>query len=103
MIDAKGRDIQAVQSELLKSGIIRLKANGVIYNLEYERPEELKPGAVAIVDRVVLREADRARITDSLEAAYRHGHGRAIANIHEQETVRTERLFSSLAFDTLFA
>ncbi|MEK7679200.1 MAG: excinuclease ABC subunit UvrA, partial [Deltaproteobacteria bacterium] len=93
-IDVQGKDIEAVQSELLKNGIIRLKANGVVYNLGSERPEEIKPGAVAIVDRVVLREADRARITDSLEAAYRHGGGSALVNIHEQETVRTERLFS---------
>ncbi len=96
-IDVQGKDIEAVQSELLKNGIIRLKANGVIYNLEYERPDDIKPGAVAIVDRVILREVDRARITDSLEAAYRHGGGSALVNIHEQETVRTERLFSSLA------
>jgi excinuclease ABC subunit A len=51
------------------------------------------PGARVLVDRVVLREEDRARLVDSLEAALREGGGRAEALVQGRDPQRVSEHF----------
>ena len=76
-------------ASLLKRGYLRLKYGDHLLNLNSDPlPKRLKkvPFRV-VVDRLVLRPEDRARLVDSLETAFHEGHGIAYIEVIGSETL----------------
>lgn len=87
-VPARGRSIAELCEELLKKGFIRALSGGNIIDLSYERPVTLPAeGLDVIVDRTALREGERRRIAEALEAAFREGGGAAWADIKDGSRV----------------
>ncbi|MBI5643733.1 MAG: excinuclease ABC subunit UvrA [Deltaproteobacteria bacterium] len=79
-VPTKDRSADDLSEELLKKGFVRAKAEGRVFDLEYERPSEPMPDNIDVVaDRLIVRESDRARISESLETSFREGGGHAWA------------------------
>ncbi|MBW8011909.1 MAG: excinuclease ABC subunit UvrA [Chloroflexi bacterium] len=76
---------QSVLEEISKSGFVRTRVNGQVYNLDEDiQLDRYKNHTIeAVVDRLILRkngnkektEAFRSRLTDSIETALRFGNG----------------------------
>ncbi len=83
-----------------KAGYVRVRVDGVIMDLDSVPTQDIrKPHTVeAVVDRVVIRESARPRLTESLQVALRHGSGQIIATIEyatPQGNVWKDRIFST--------
>ncbi|MBQ4144945.1 MAG: excinuclease ABC subunit UvrA [Thermoguttaceae bacterium] len=81
-----------------KAGYVRARVDGVIMELDQVRAQDIRtPHTVeAIVDRIVVREASRPRLTESVNLALRHGGGQIIATIEHttpQGNVWKDRIF----------
>ncbi len=69
-----------VFESLKKSGYVRVQVDGNIYSLDEEinLDKNIKHNINAVVDRIVLKESARTRLTDSLETAIKLGDGLVI-------------------------
>lgn len=78
---------EAIASELLARGYIRVKAGGSLIDLTHEAlPEPLPAALFVIADRLFIKEGERARLVDSLEISFREGAGTAIVEVDGQRT-----------------
>lgn len=83
-----------------KAGYVRARVDGTIMELDHIQPLDIRqPHTIeAVVDRIVIREAARPRLTESLNLALRHGSGLIIATIEQaaaQGNVWKDRIFST--------
>ncbi|MFQ5442217.1 MAG: excinuclease ABC subunit UvrA, partial [Thermodesulfobacteriota bacterium] len=63
---------------LLKKGFVRIRSGGSTYDLNFERPGAAETKKIdVVVDRLVIKDRERARLADSLETSYREGGGKA--------------------------
>ncbi len=98
---------QAVLEEIGKSGFVRVRVDGQIYNLEedIEMDRYKIHNVEAVVDRLIIREhADeeqannfRSRLTDSVETALKFGDGRLIAHVLSDDEGEDIRFSEHLA------
>lgn len=74
---------------LRKEGYIRVRINGDIYNLseEIELDKNIKHNIDVIVDRLIVKEGIRNRLSDSVETALGLTDGRLIINILDGEDI----------------
>lgn len=72
-----------VLDNLRKSGFTRVRVNGVVYDLSDEiKLEKNKKDIIeVIVDRIVVKEKDRSRLAEAIEASTRMAEGRVLVNI----------------------
>ncbi|MCF7838497.1 MAG: excinuclease ABC subunit UvrA [Candidatus Marinimicrobia bacterium] len=72
----KGEHADALQ-RIRQAGFVRVRLNGELYDLEEvpKRDKRRKHDLEAVVDRLIAGQADRTRVTDSVETALRHGNG----------------------------
>ncbi len=89
VIRAKKGEHVKVFEDARKSGYVRVRADGNIYELEEEiKLEKNKKHNIEIViDRIVVREESRSRITDSLETALHLSGGLVIVSEPEGEDI----------------
>jgi excinuclease ABC subunit A len=90
--EAAGALTPEALAALRKRGFTRLLVDGEALetaDLAGPAPE----GALVLVDRLVLREDERSRIVESLEAALREGGGRAVVERPGQEPLRVSECF----------
>src|SRR3989454_6551801 len=87
-IDVKaGQDPASLVRDLVRRGFIRLRVRDEIVDVTAETASEIASllkdcrELEVVVDRLVLREDDRARLVDTLETAFREGGGRCVAEI----------------------
>src|SRR3989449_2295962 len=87
-IDVKaGQDPASLVRDLVRRGFIRLRVRDEIVDVTAETASEVASllkdcrELEVVVDRLVLREDDRARLVDTLETAFREGGGRCVAEI----------------------
>ncbi len=78
----KGMHIQVIE-DLRKNGFTRARVNGTVYDLSEDiKLEKNKKDTIeVIVDRIVVREKDRARLSESIETSTKMAHGRVLVNI----------------------
>ncbi|HMP77708.1 MAG TPA: excinuclease ABC subunit UvrA [Kiritimatiellia bacterium] len=106
----KGEHLELID-ELRKSGFVRARIDGAIVDLD-QTPKLDKKKAHSIevvVDRLVISDKIRTRMTDSVETALRQGGGSLIALVQHDGPEWTEILYSEknaclacgLSFDTL--
>ncbi len=71
-----------VFESLKKSGYARVQVDGSIYSLDEEinLDKNIKHNIFAVIDRIVLKESARTRLTDSLETALKLGEGLVVVD-----------------------
>lgn len=83
---------------LKQKGFTRIRLNGEVVSIEELKIKALKSKTVQldiVIDRVVIREEQRSRISDSLELAFSEGRGKAIlAYWDEASSTWDDRVFS---------
>ena len=77
VVRGKKGEHQKVFEDARKSGFVRVRVDGIMYDLSEQIPcEKNKKHTVElVVDRLVIREGQRRRITDSVETACTHSGG----------------------------
>ncbi|MGM9604687.1 MAG: excinuclease ABC subunit UvrA [Faecousia sp.] len=87
VIRGKKGEHQKVFEDARKQGFARVRLDGIQYDLTEEiKPEKNKKHTVElIVDRLVLKEGIRRRLTDSIETACAHSGGLVTISIPTQE------------------
>ncbi len=87
VIRGKKGEYQKVFEDARKSGYVRVRVDGSLYELTEEiRPEKNKKHNIEIVvDRLIVREDIRRRLTDSVETAGTLSGGVVIVNILSEE------------------
>ncbi|HUC20652.1 MAG TPA: hypothetical protein VMR98_04120, partial [Candidatus Polarisedimenticolaceae bacterium] len=91
VVDDKKGEHRGVAAELKKAGFSRLRVDGTIYDVN-EFPEldkQRKHTVQAVVDRLVVDEESRGRITDSVEQALNLGEGIVQALEADSGTIHT--------------
>ena len=85
-------NVRGVLRELQQAGFIRVRIDGVPYELSEEitLPRQFSSSIDLVVDRLVVRSGIARRLADSLETALRYGHDVVKVLIGENE----ERLFT---------
>ncbi len=94
------RGQRGAHTELLKAaqkqGFIRVRVDGTMHELE--SLPELNPRQAhdieVVVDRLIVADSIRARLTDSVELAIQRGEGQITALIHEEGGAVRETIFS---------
>ncbi|MBE7415605.1 MAG: excinuclease ABC subunit UvrA [Deltaproteobacteria bacterium] len=74
-----GRTPEEAASMLLQKGFIRVRKGPEIIDISEGLPGGLRGRLEVLADRLVLKEADRQRLTEALETAFREGGGSAWA------------------------
>ncbi|MEE9614554.1 MAG: excinuclease ABC subunit UvrA, partial [Thermodesulfobacteriota bacterium] len=76
----EGKDPKTLFAELMRKGFIRVRVKGKLHDLSAgdapAMPKRIKEVEV-VVDRLVLKPGERARLVDSLETSFREGEGDA--------------------------
>jgi excinuclease ABC subunit A len=89
-------------ASLVKRGHHRLVLGEDVVEIA-DLPEAGVPsGAAVLVDRVALREGERGRLVESLEAALKEGRGRAIAVVAGRERSRVSERFECVPCGRVF-
>ncbi len=89
--DRKGEH-QSIFDDLRRAGFVRVRVDGYIHDLseEFELDKNKKHSIEAVVDRLLIGEAENSRIADSVETALKLGAGVALVSVTDGE----ELLFS---------
>src|SRR5690606_30398364 len=87
----KGTHVKLLE-DLKKQGFVRIRVNGELRDLDdnIELDKNKKHTIEVVVDRVVVKEGNETRLSDSLEAALRIADGRVLVDVIDHE----ELLFS---------
>ncbi len=81
--------------ELRQEGFVRVKVDGIIYNLdedEIKLEKNLKHTIHVVVDRIVVKEEAKSRIADSTQIALKKADGIIIVDKDGEETIFSEKL-----------
>lgn len=72
---------------LKKSGYVRVQVDGNVYSLDEEinLDKNIKHNINAVIDRIVLKESAKSRLTDSLETALKLGEGLVYVDVDGKE------------------
>ena len=83
VIREKKGEHQKVFEDARKSGFARVRVDGILYDLTEEiKPEKNKKHTIElVVDRLVLKEGLRRRLTDSVETACSHSGGLVVIHL----------------------
>lgn len=96
LIRGKKGEYTNLLEELKKEGFIRVRIDGKIYNLDEDEPElnkTQKHTIEAVVDRLVIKESAKSRLTDSAQTALQKSDGLLIVDvIGSEELIFSEKL-----------
>ena len=93
VVKGKKGEFQSLFNELRQDGFVRVKIDGDIYNLDeddIELAKTKKHTIHVVVDRIIVKESAKSRISDSVQTALEKANGLVIADIIGQE----ERVYS---------
>jgi len=96
VIRGKKGEHQKVLEDLRKSGFVRVRADGNLYELEEDIKLEKnnKHTIEVVVDRIIVREESRSRLSDSLETALHLANGIAIVSVVGGEDILFSQNFA---------
>lgn len=96
VVRGKKGEFQSAFAELQQEGFVRVKVDGEIYNLdedEIELAKTKKHDISVVVDRIVIKEASRSRLADSVQIALKKADGIVVIDVvGENEIVFSEKL-----------
>jgi excinuclease ABC subunit A len=90
LVENRKGEFRELLADARKAGFARVRIDGMIVRLEdVEQLEKQKKHSIEIVvDRVVIKAAEKPRITDSVETAVREGKGKLVALVEGERTPR---------------
>src|SRR6516225_4012222 len=95
LIENQSGEFRDVIEKLRRQGFVRARIDGRMIELDRTEPIRLKKGArhtiEAVVDRLVVRDGIRVRLTDSIETALKWGGNRIVVLCQTSETPNAER------------
>src|SRR5215475_7544987 len=96
VVDRKGEQIELL-FELRAKGFVRVRVDGTVYEIDAvpHLAKHSKHTVEVVIDRLRVRQDLKQRLAESFETALRNGDGRAIAVEMDNETERSEHLFSA--------
>ncbi|MHC1719967.1 MAG: excinuclease ABC subunit UvrA [Clostridiaceae bacterium] len=97
IITGKKGEHAKVLENIKKSGYVRVRIDGKIYDLQEEEiklGKTLRHSIEAVVDRLVIKPDIRSRLADSLEAALKLGEGVVIINVIDGEDIMFSENFA---------
>ena len=96
IVRGKKGEYSATFRELMQEGFVRVKVDGVVYNLDEEEIELEKTkrhDISVVVDRIVVKESAQSRIADSVQTALMRADGIVVVDIpSDKEIVFSEKL-----------
>lgn len=96
VVRGKKGEFQSAFAELQQEGFVRVKVDGEIYNLdedEIELAKTKKHDISVVVDRIVIKEASRSRLADSVQIALKKADGIVVIDVvGENEIIFSEKL-----------
>lgn len=96
VVHGKKGEFQSAFAELQQEGFVRVKVDGEIYNLdedEIELAKTKKHDISVVVDRIVIKEASRSRLADSVQIALKKADGIVVIDVvGENEIIFSEKL-----------
>ena len=83
VVKGKKGQHEKVFEDARRAGYVRVRADGILYDLSesVELDKNKKHTVEIVIDRLIIRENIRPRLSDSLEAALRLGSGSAIVSV----------------------
>lgn len=90
VVKGKKGEYSSLFNELRNEGFVRVKADGQVYNLDEEDVELAKTkkhDIQVVVDRVIVKESAKSRISDSVQTALQKADGVVIIDIIGQEEI----------------
>ena len=88
---------EKVLENIKKSGFVRARIDGSIYELaeeEVKLEKNIKHNIEAVVDRIIIKEGIEGRLADSIETALKIADGLVIINIIDKEDILFSEKFS---------
>ena len=87
---------EAALDSVRKSGFVRVRVDGEIFEIDAvpKLEKKLAHTIEMVVDRLIITNKIRSRLTDSVETALKHGYGTLIAEVQEPGGKLEEKLFS---------
>lgn len=97
MIKGRKGEYRRILSDIQKNGFVRARIDGKVYELDEEpNLDRYKAHNIdAVVDRLVVDDGIRARLTDSVETALKYGKGSVIISFLEGQK-RNDKVYSEL-------
>jgi excinuclease ABC subunit A len=96
LIENQPGEFRDVLEKLKREGFVRARINGQMIELDRTEPVRLKKGQrhtiEAVVDRLVVRDGIRVRLTDSIETALKWGRNRIVVLCQTLKTPNSESL-----------
>ncbi|HZR79026.1 MAG TPA: excinuclease ABC subunit UvrA [Chthoniobacterales bacterium] len=93
LVDKQAGEFRDVLERLKREGFVRARIDGEIVELDRPQPVRLKKNErhtiQAVVDRLVVRDGIRVRLTDSIETALKWG-GNKLSVLREKKAANTE-------------
>ena len=76
-----------------KAGFVRVRADGIVYDLQENIPLEKnkKHNIEIIVDRLVIKPEITSRLSDSIETASKHSGGLVVVNFGEEDVIFSQK------------
>ena len=76
-----------------KAGFVRVRADGIVYDLQEKIPLEKnkKHNIEIIVDRLVIKPEITSRLSDSVETAAKHSGGLVVVNFGEEDVIFSQK------------
>ena len=76
-----------------KAGFVRVRADGIVYDLQEKIPLEKnkKHDIEIIVDRLVIKPEITSRLSDSVETAAKHSGGLVVVNFGEEDVIFSQK------------
>ena len=87
VVRGKKGEHQKVFEDARKGGFARVRVDGILYDLNEQIPCEKnkKHNIELVVDRLVLKQGQRRRVTDSIETACSHSGGLVTIQLHDTQ------------------
>ncbi|HBG62619.1 MAG TPA: excinuclease ABC subunit A, partial [Candidatus Omnitrophica bacterium] len=92
LIRGKKGEYRDIPSQVQKAGFVRVRADGTIYEVElFPKLDKYKVHTIeAVVDRLIVKNEDKKRLTDSLETALKIGKGIVVITCEGTEYVYSQ-------------
>ena len=94
VVQGRKGEHEGVLADARRRGYGRMRVDGRLVDLGEKLPtldKKSKHDLELVVDRLAVKEAERARITDSVETALREGKGLLVANVAGEDRVFSQR------------
>ena len=99
LIENQPGEFRDVLEKLKREGFVRARIDGQLIELDRPEPIRLKKGErhkiEAVVDRLVVRDGIRVRLTDSIETALKWGGNRVVVLHQNSKTLKVQPLTSN--------